>query len=110
MREGTLPLPGINSLEWVIIKYALLGAGRMPLGKFIISMSMVVYTEMDGTLLNKHWHIHHKDKKMVETRHSIQFVLATGRLLHSAEKVAYIQHLICLLSAATSIGLDDIGE
>jgi hydroxymethylpyrimidine pyrophosphatase-like HAD family hydrolase len=49
-------------------------------------MSIVICTDLDGTLLDEHGCIHPKDKEILETRPDLQFVLATGRPLHSVKK------------------------
>jgi HAD superfamily hydrolase (TIGR01484 family) len=49
-------------------------------------MSIVICTDLDGTLLDEHGCIHPKDKEILETRQDLQFVLATGRPLHSVKR------------------------
>jgi HAD superfamily hydrolase (TIGR01484 family) len=48
-------------------------------------MSIVVCTDLDRTLLDENGGIHPLDKEILETRRDIQFVLATGRPLHSVK-------------------------
>jgi HAD superfamily hydrolase (TIGR01484 family) len=49
-------------------------------------MSVVVCTDLDRTLLDEDGRIHPQDKEILQTRQDIQFVLATGRPLHSVKK------------------------
>jgi HAD superfamily hydrolase (TIGR01484 family) len=48
-------------------------------------MSIVVCTDLDRTLFDENGRIHPQDKEILETRQDIQFVLATGRPLHSVK-------------------------
>ena len=49
-------------------------------------MPVVICTDLDRTLLDKDSCIHPQDKQILQTRQDIQFILATGRPLHSVKK------------------------
>lgn len=49
-------------------------------------MSIVICTDLDGTLLDKQGRIHPMDKEILETRRDLQIILATGRPLHSVKR------------------------
>lgn len=52
-------------------------------------MQIVVCTDLDGTLLDEEGRIHPLDKEILLYRQDVQFILATGRPLHSVKKAFY---------------------
>lgn len=49
-------------------------------------MQIVVCTDLDGTLLDEEGRIHPLDKEILLYRQDVQFILATGRPLHSVKR------------------------
>lgn len=49
-------------------------------------MPVVICTDLDRTLLDQDGRIHPRDKQILQTRQDIQFIVATGRPLHSVKK------------------------